>query len=263
MAPPPILTHPHQHLISISPILLTTLSLLLFTHLLPPVIQSTSLQCPATTSGNTLYQIRYFLSVFSSEFMTTPLSTAFMTSLLCFISALITISHVEASRAYNQHAKIITHPTLSWLLLNVATGAVIAPGILYTHIRKHREHILSLSRRDDSSSSSGSEDEEEEEEDQTTTSRGTEPVPPLPQVNRGLLLTERIYSIPIAVLGGFVLPSLLLLINPSPLIAGLWNLFPLVVFRVNWMVLRGLRKEKSRDVHVHVERNTRAIVRVC
>jgi hypothetical protein len=59
---------------------------------------------------------------------------------------------------------------------------------------------------------------------------------------------------------GFVVPSIVLIACPSPLVAGLWNFFPIAIYAVHAVALRLLGED--RQISFYAERDLGSVVRI-
>lgn len=255
----PLISHaPACYLISV-PVVVISLSVVCFSKVLPEVIESTSDACSATTQP--LPHIACTLSAFFRQCLTTTTSRAFIASFLAFVSALLTITHVEASRRFNQPSTILTRPALTWLALNIATGSVVLPIVLCATIKRHKDGIR-LGRkatRPEIDPAMRPQSLSEQERPLISNHDADSPITPV-IYDRHLLSLQHTYAIPFAVLLGFVLPSVLLFECPSPPVATLWNFFPIAIYAAHALALRFLGDDRQSSFHA--ERDVRSVVRI-
>jgi hypothetical protein len=194
-----------------------------------------------------------------------------MACILALVSALLTVSHIEASRLVNQQSNLLTRPAWIWFAVNAITGAIVSPLVLCASIVRSRNGAgvsrgCEIVRYDNS----GDEDEGADESIGRTETQLLIYVDAGAPVaasaawayhNRSLSSRTRTFSIPIAVAIGFVLPSILLLADPNPAIAAAWNLFPLAIYVVDLSAHRLLGGEEDSE-HYHAENNTRSAARI-
>jgi hypothetical protein len=163
----PLISHvPAFYLICV-PILVISVSGVLFSRIIPAVVESCSDACSAVTPP--FLHTACIFSAFFRQCLATDTSRAFIVSFLAFVAALLIIAHVEASRQFNQPSTILTRPALTWLAVNAVTGSVVSPIVLCTNIKRHKDGTGS-GRRDarpgcseseiDTTSRSGSSSEE-------------------------------------------------------------------------------------------------------
>ena len=257
----PLISHaPAFYLISV-PIFVISVSVVCFSKILPAVIESSSNPCSPVTQP--LPRTACVLSAFFRECLATTTSRAFIASFLAFVSALLTITHVEASRRINQPSTILTRPTLTWLAVNIVTGSVVSPVVLCANIKRHKDGIR-LRPKDprpeiDTALQSESSSEEVRPLISNHDTDSSSTAPPVIH-DRHLLSLQHTYAIPISVLFGFVLPSILLFEHPSPLVATLWNFFPVAIYAAHALALRLLRDDRQSSFYA--ERDARSVVRI-
>jgi len=265
LSQPLISNAPARYLVLV-PILVISVSAVLLSRVLPAVVESCSNACSTVTSP--LLHIGCFFSAFFQQCLATPTSSAFIMSFLAFVTALLTISHVEASRQFNQPSSILTQPTWIWIAVNAVTGAMVTPVILCANINHHKDGAV-VQRNDPRACSESEVDtpprtELSESEirplishhdaDTSTTTSASR------IHDRHLFSLQRTYAIPIAIFVGFVLPSAMLIICPTPVVSGLWNFFPFTIFAVHALALRLLGGDGRSSFHA--ERNVASVARI-
>ncbi|KAI1339408.1 hypothetical protein F5Y15DRAFT_382451 [Xylariaceae sp. FL0016] len=223
------------------PVLVAGISIVIFSQLLPSVVESCSAAC--TTTDNPLSQQGCFFSAFWKQLLATEISSAFVASFLALVTALLNISNIEASRVCNQPSTILTRPVWIWIAVNAVTGAVVSPTVLIANIKRHQDH-----RRQSTGASKRRRIQERDENRPLINSVSSIPVstsnsttidPSAPESHeRELVSDSRSYIIPISVVLGFIVPSIALVLKPDPLIAGLWNLFPIAIYIIGSLALK-------------------------
>jgi hypothetical protein len=153
-------------------------------------------------------------------------AVAQLSAILSFISALLTVSLVEAARPCNKRSWVIRHPTLSWLVMNLLGGTLVWDlWIVPEYLRRAKQVVVERAKQDA----------------QQTFGTGEEGLGGLDpeervRIERSFITSAEVYAIPVAVLVGFVVPSILMLTLkdvPSVLV---WLFFPVWVAIVRWAV---------------------------
>lgn len=205
------------------------------------------------------YMITFFYYAIAS-------SRAFvvMSVILSFVTALLTITLVESARIFNQPSILIRSPTVTLLLFNLAAGAVAWQGIIvpsFIHRSRRAERVRNSAQKPSLNIDSV-------EGKSTSLLAKREPRDP----NRGaerrhLHSSSEIYAIPLAVIIGYVIPSLIWLFAPSPTIIIFWLFFPLWVSLVRQLIrclliLLPLFPQFTGDQKdtIHLESNTRSLI---
>jgi hypothetical protein len=167
-----------------------------------------------------------YLTAFFAAALSSNHSVIVMSTILSFISALLTTTLVESVRICNHPSPVLRNPTLLWLVLNLAAGAVtLQAGLVPAAIMRSRS----------------CEERKLNDPDRRET--------------RCLDDGSQVYAIPISVVLGFVLPSLALLFYTSPVTILIWLFFPLYVGIVRAILSLGYRSRS-----VHIEPSPRALL---
>lgn len=144
-------------------------------------------------------------------------SFARMTVILSFVSALLATNLVESARLYNKPSRVISRPTIPWLVFNLLGGAlvwdlVIVPSFLRRakDVQAARESSVGERIRDANSG--------------------------IDREVRCLSSQVEAWAIPIALVFGFVVPSIVMLALNDPVSIAVWLLFPLWVATIRYAV---------------------------
>lgn len=209
------------------------LSVCRYARLVDPLAASIQDACRQHTSAPSYLSCS--ITAFFDQTFNTDLGAAFMASLFAFIAAALTITHLEAAREFNRFSVFIKQPLLIWTLVNVITGSATFPLLLtVTLLYQARLHALGPQGK------------------------------PIRQAGRHLTSAADTFSIPLAVLLGFALPSLRLVQRRTELAIGVWNLFPLLVSLLQIVVrtiLHGLASRASVKPW-HAEQHTASLIRL-
>ena len=234
----------------IAPIAIIIISVACFSVILPQVVESINQTCTAEPSWK---QIFCFFSAFFADCLSAQVDIAFIATFLSFVAALLTATYVESSRLCNQPSRIITTPAVTWLLVNLVTGALVTPMLLIATIRRTNHRI--------------SEQREFEAHGRLSqlvlspTPKSTTIAAKNYSIQRHLIGIQETYAIPIGVTLGYIAPSIALLRSPSYAIVGLWNLFPLYISIVRRAILLYLPRPPGRKTH-DAEHSTTSLYRL-
>lgn len=142
-------------------------------------------------------------------------SAAILSEILAFIGALLTVTTLEAARLCNASATLIANPTGPWLMFNLAGGQVVWGLVIVPAFVKRAKGLEAVER-------SG--------EDR------------LAADSRNVALGVEAIAVPMAVLLGFFVPSLVMLFNRSSVAVFVWLFFPVYVAIVRqfvrWVLVR-------------------------
>ncbi|KAM0805180.1 hypothetical protein BDR22DRAFT_969388 [Usnea florida] len=194
-----------------------------------------------------------FFSAFFADCLLTQVDIAFIATFLSFVAALLTATCVESSRLCNQPSRIITTPAVTWLLVNLFTGALVTPMLLIATVRRTNHRI----------------NEQREfkahgrllQHGLSTTPESTAIAAKNYSIQRHLIDIQETYAIPIGVTLGYIAPSIALLMSPSYAIVGLWNLFPIYISNVRRAILSYSSRPRSRTTH-DAEHSTTSLYRL-
>lgn len=144
-------------------------------------------------------------------------SFARMSVILSFLGALLSISLVESARICNKPSRVISKPTLPWLVFNLIGGALVWDLVIVPSFLSRAKEVQ-MARK-------SQEAQETREAD-----------PEIDKVARGLSSQVEAWAIPIAVAVGFVVPSVLMLVFNHPVAIVIWLFFPFWVALVRHAV---------------------------
>ncbi|KAI0145164.1 hypothetical protein GGR57DRAFT_480981 [Xylariaceae sp. FL1272] len=170
-------------------------------------------------------------------------------AILSFVGALLTVTRVEAARKCNKKSWNITNPLLSWLVFNLAGGTVVWDlWIVPVFLSQAKANRLSRAKDNAISLPGGGSGRDVYEDTQRIISE------------RSLSEKAEVFAIPIAVLLGFGIPSLLMLVFHDVLSVLIWLFFPLWVEIVHWVVLLEARRIVPENGPVYIDSEPMSIV---
>ncbi|KAI1849859.1 hypothetical protein JX265_013562 [Neoarthrinium moseri] len=144
-------------------------------------------------------------------------SFARMSVILSFVAALLATNLVESARLCNKPSRVISKPTIPWLLFNLIGGTLVWDLVIVpSFLRRAKE--VQAARESAQADSLRADDSEIDRE------------------VRGLSSQVEVWAIPIAVVVGFVVPSLVMLIVNNPVSIVVWLFFPLWVALARYAV---------------------------
>lgn len=143
---------------------------------------------------------------------------ALMGVVLSFVAALLTASLVESARLCNRRSWLIARPTVPWLVFNLAGGALVWDLVLVPEFLRRAKHVQAAK--------------------ESAAAERLRDVDSFIDVEvRGLTSQVEVYAIPLAVLLGFVAPSVAMLATAGhPIAVLVWLFFPLWVSAVRYTV---------------------------
>lgn len=144
-------------------------------------------------------------------------SFARMAVVLSFVAALLSVSLVESARLCNRPSKVLSRPTIPWLVFNLGGGALVWDFVIVPSF---------LRRAKDVQAARESARAERLREDDSDVDREV----------RCLTSQVEAWAIPIAVVVGFVVPSLAMLITNHPVSIAVWLFFPVWVSLIRYAV---------------------------
>ncbi|KAI1305633.1 hypothetical protein F5Y03DRAFT_147261 [Xylaria venustula] len=161
---------------------------------------------------------------------------------LAFLGALLTTCRVEAARACNQRSWNIRFPTLSWLVFNLVGGTLVWDLWIVPAFLKHAKDLrVERVEEDALEARQGGGDLFEEEERIV--------------LERSFTTTAEVYSVPIAIAVGFIIPSVLVLTFKDTSSIIVWLFFPLWVavahLIVKFAAVKLLRGNAPRHLESH------------
>ncbi|KAG6028468.1 hypothetical protein E4U19_001481 [Claviceps sp. Clav32 group G5] len=168
-------------------------------------------------------------------------SKAVLSVVLAFIGALLTVSTVESARRVNAGNRVVSRPTLPWLVYTLVGGAlvwqlVIVPAFMVAakmwpmSVRGPGSPGRGSSRhgggggggRGDEHEHEHEHEHEDEDEDENDDEHEHE-------IKCRQVAQTEVIAIPLAVTVGFYVPSVLMLAAPSPVTISTWLFFPVYV----------------------------------
>lgn len=173
---------------------------------------------------------------------------AVLAAVLAAAGALLTVCTAEAARGCNRTARVVAHPTPSWLLFNLLGGALVWQLLIVPAQIQRLRNIFVAQK-----SGAGGDDDEEADV-------GGDRLAALEiDLDRNIAGSE-VVAIPVAVAVGYYLPSILMLVYNSPAAIGVWLFFPIYVSLVRqgvrWAVQRAWDFTAERGVHLETHRRS-------
>ncbi|KAF7530999.1 hypothetical protein G7054_g9297 [Neopestalotiopsis clavispora] len=144
-------------------------------------------------------------------------SFARMAVILSFVAALLSVSLVESARLCNKPSRVISKPTIPWIVFNLIGGALVWDFVIIPSF---------LRRAKDVQAARESARAERLREDDSNLDREV----------RCLSSQVEAWAIPIAVAVGFVVPSIAMLVLNHPISIAVWLFFPLEVAAIRYAV---------------------------
>ncbi|KAK9780434.1 hypothetical protein SCAR479_02549 [Seiridium cardinale] len=144
-------------------------------------------------------------------------SFARMSVILSFVSALLATNLVESARLCNKPSRVISKPTIPWLVFNLIGGVLVWDLVIVPSFLRRAKDIQAARE-----SSRGE--------------RMREANSDLDREVRCLSSQVEVWAIPAAVVIGFVVPSLVMLIVNDPVSIAVWLFFPLWVAAIRYVV---------------------------
>ncbi|KAK8029634.1 hypothetical protein PG993_010925 [Apiospora rasikravindrae] len=143
---------------------------------------------------------------------------AIMSVVLSFVAALLTANLVESARLCNRRSWLIARPTLPWLVFNLVGGALVWDIVIVPEFLRRAKHVQAAK--------------------ESAAAEQLRDVDSFIDVEvRGLTSQVEVYAIPLAVLFGFVAPSVIMLATAGhPIAVVVWLFFPLWVSLVRYAV---------------------------
>ncbi|KAK7911763.1 hypothetical protein PG985_014244 [Apiospora marii] len=143
---------------------------------------------------------------------------AIMSVVLSFVAALLTASLVESARLCNRRSWLIARPTVPWLVFNLIGGALVWDIVIVPEYLRRAKHVQAAK--------------------ESAAAERLRDVDSFIDVEvRGLTSQVEVYAIPLAVLFGYVAPSVAMLATAGhPIAVLVWLFFPLWVSVVRYAV---------------------------
>lgn len=143
---------------------------------------------------------------------------AIMSVILSFVAALLTASLIESARLCNRRSWLIARPTVPWLVFNLIGGALVWDIVIVPEFLRRAKHVQAAK--------------------ESAAAERLRDVDSFIDVEvRGLTSQVEVYAIPLAVLFGFVAPSVAMLTTAGhPIAVLVWLFFPLWVSLVRYAV---------------------------
>ena len=161
------------------------------------------------------------LSIFFASTVATPSGRVFMSVFFSFITALITTTMVESQRQGETPNAVMRYPAAPWLLVNIVSGAIVAPLVMAPGFFHHSRRCL------------------RKQQQSRIASAGSLP-------NRAVHASAKL-AIPLSVTGGFIIPSMILIFASSPTTVILWQFFPIYV-AILFRLLRTILNQLPRTI---------------
>ncbi|KAI0129991.1 hypothetical protein BJ170DRAFT_296159 [Xylariales sp. AK1849] len=144
-------------------------------------------------------------------------SFACMSVILSFIAALLTTNLVESARLSNKPSWVISKPTVPWLVFNLIGGALVWDLVIVPSFLKRAKDV-------------------QRARESAVAERMREVDSEIDREIRRLSSQVEVWAIPIAVVLGFVVPSVAMLVLNNPVSIAVWLFFPLWIFVVRYFV---------------------------
>ncbi|KAK7953171.1 hypothetical protein PG988_013865 [Apiospora saccharicola] len=143
---------------------------------------------------------------------------AIMAVILSFVAALLTASLIESARLCNRRSWLIARPTIPWLVFNLIGGALVWDIVIVPEFLRRAKQVQAAK--------------------ESAAAERLRDVDSFIDVEvRGLTSQVEVYAIPLAVLFGFVAPSVAMLSTAGhPIAVLVWLFFPLWVSAVRYAV---------------------------
>lgn len=164
-------------------------------------------------------------------------SAAVMGVVLAFVGGLLTVSTVEAARICNAPNVLIACPTGPWLVFDLVGGAVVWQLVIIPAFL-HRARSLVVAKE----------------------SRSEEQGPRQEEHDSRHLPDSEIVAIPVSIIVGYVLPSILMLVLNTPATICIWLFFPIYVTLVRQAVRKAVSLIKNSSDTLHLESNRRSLI---
>lgn len=168
------------------------------------------------------------ISIFFSASVATAGAKIMMSTFLVFVASLLTVMLVESERQNESPNAIVQRPAVPWLLVNFMTGSAVMPAIMAPASFHNTQEYLRAQERESRTA-----------------------LHAVPPANR-VVHAESKLAIPISVTLGFVIPSMMLIFEPSPTTILLWQLFPLYIAILLWAGKRVITRSPLKPVVVPV-----------
>ncbi|KAG6105461.1 hypothetical protein E4U31_001417 [Claviceps sp. LM219 group G6] len=194
-------------------------------------------------------------------------SKAVLSVVLAFIGALLTVSTVESARRVNAGNRIVSRPTLPWLVYTLVGGAlvwqlVIVPAFMVAaKMWPMSLRGSGLGRGGDTRRRGGGHADEDQVAHEDANEDENDDEHEHEIKCREVAQTE-VIAIPLAVALGFYVPSALVLAVPSPITISTWLFFPVYVSLLRQVTRYILSKMARFRVasSCHLESHTRGVL---
>lgn len=144
-------------------------------------------------------------------------SLARMCVILSFVSALLATNLVESARLYNKPSRVISKPTVPWLVFNLLGGALVWDLVIVPSFLRRAKDVQAA-------------------RESTRGERIRDADSDIDREVRSLSSQVEAWAIPIAVALGFVVPSVVMLALNDPISIAVWLFFPVWVSAVRYVV---------------------------
>ncbi|SJL02259.1 uncharacterized protein ARMOST_05585 [Armillaria ostoyae] len=195
--------------------------------------------------GPILGQFLCGIVTFFKLILSDPEGSHFLAVFLSFVAGLVTIVCLESARVANQAHRVIKYPTPALMMVNIVGGLVVFPLVLCPAflLKSQNEHRLEPLVPTITA------------EGASVISETTPLIRALPLTDRHVLSVAEIYSIPLSVFLGFIVPSITLFLHPdNEVLIALWQLFPVYVAILRYIsravLLRSVPHLCVNNVHV-------------
>ncbi|KAK4139222.1 uncharacterized protein C8A04DRAFT_16059 [Dichotomopilus funicola] len=186
-----------------------------------------------------------FLVSFFQEAVASTRAFSIMAVILSFVAGLLTISTVEAARICNSPNALIAYPTGPWLVFNLIGGAVVWQLVIIPAFFHRSRQIIAARKNGVPQQLSGPAD------------------PTFGEAMRQLARAAEAVAIPVAVVAGYVLPSVLMLVLKHPATVLVWLFFPIWVSVIRQVTRKGVllvRDAWSSSLHLESNRIATAVI---
>ncbi|KAI0392843.1 hypothetical protein F5Y17DRAFT_338532 [Xylariaceae sp. FL0594] len=203
-----------------------------------------------------------FLVSFFSLAAASTRAVAQMSAVLAFVAALLTVSLVEAARPCNRPSRTVRSPALAWLVTNLGAGALAWDvWIVPEYLRRAKRVVVERAKQDALRAFGAVEAGEG-----GGTVGGLDPEERV-RIERSFITSAEVYAIPVSVLVGFIVPSILMLFLSDAagvvVVVAVWLFYPVWVALIRWLVeLAAVRFVLRDNGPLHLESSAPSVVLV-
>ncbi|KAK0243036.1 hypothetical protein EDD85DRAFT_313709 [Armillaria nabsnona] len=170
--------------------------------------------------GPMLGQFLCVIVTFFKLILSDPEGFLFLAVFLSFVAGLVTIVCLESSRVANQAHRVIKYPTPALMMANIVGGLVVFPLVVCPAFLLKSQNKQRLERLVPTVTAEGA----------SVISETTPLIRALHLTDRHVLSAAEMYSVPLSVFLGFIVPSITLFLHPdNEVLIELWQLFPVYV----------------------------------